>query len=83
MFGLSRVSGPCVPCDALLTPLWPAVTQHLRALLAARDDDVADAALRCLTLLTMPPLLHRHQQVLHFIKKKVIFMVMDTMVVES
>ena len=38
-------------------------SQHLRALLAARDDDVADTALRCLTLLTMPPLLHRHQQV--------------------
>lgn len=37
--------------------------QHLRALLAARDDAVAECALKCLMLLTVPPLLHRHQQV--------------------
>ncbi|CAN0008864.1 unnamed protein product, partial [Hapterophycus canaliculatus] len=37
-------------------------SQHLRALLAAGDDQVAESALRCLMLLTVPPLLHRHQQ---------------------
>lgn len=37
--------------------------QHLRAFLAARDDAVAECALKCLMLLTVPPLLHRHQQV--------------------
>ncbi|CAN0117801.1 unnamed protein product, partial [Scytosiphon promiscuus] len=37
-------------------------SEHLRALLAAGDDEVAESALRCLMLLTLPPLLHRHQQ---------------------
>ncbi|CAM9912729.1 unnamed protein product, partial [Ectocarpus sp. 13 AM-2016] len=36
--------------------------EHLRSLLAAGDDAVAESALRCLMLLTVPPLLHRHQQ---------------------